>query len=87
MLSIERFQTLKALQEKLEREAQRAEGGKKQLLNTLKQDFDCNSIQKAEKLLSSLKKELEELEEEFKEELEKMEETYEKSKRVEDNSR
>jgi len=68
-----------ALKKKIENgkeELANLKGQKQYLMNTLKEEFDCTSLESAETLLRRKKEELKELETQINEELEELEESY-----------
>ena len=54
MMSVTRYNELKQKAEKAKANADRAEGALEQLLKELKEKFDCDSLEDAERLLAEL---------------------------------
>jgi len=54
----------------------RLEGRKEHLLQQLKEDWDCDSIEEAKQLLQDLKQEVEEMEQKIKEAIQELKEKY-----------
>ena len=64
-MDLKRFQALKDRAEALQREADRAAGALQQLKFRLKDEFNCKTLEEAEKLLQRLSKEQKEAEKTF----------------------
>jgi len=72
-VDLRRYEQLKQKVDQYQREADRAAGALAQLLERLKEEFGCDSIEEAEKLARKLKKERDKTEKEFAEALEEFE--------------
>lgn len=72
-MDLKRYQQLKAEVEHAQRDKDRAEGALQQLMGRLNDEFDCDSLEKAEKLLTKLRKDQERAERQFDAALEKFE--------------
>jgi uncharacterized protein (DUF3084 family) len=64
---VKQYQALEARLEKAKLEKAKLEGQKESILNTLKEDFDINSIKEAKEQLFLYKEEIDEQENEIKE--------------------
>lgn len=69
MIDLEEFQDLKKKAERAKSEADRAEGALEQQMAKLKADFECDSVEQAEEVLSKLKREEKEIEADYEEKL------------------
>jgi len=67
MITPQEYEQLKSKVEKLQREANKAEGALQQLMTRLKEEFDCSTIEQAEELQAKLQKQTEKAEQEFEE--------------------
>lgn len=75
-IDLDEYQSLKRKSEKAKADFARAEGALGQQMKKLKDDFDCASVEAAEKLLKSLEKEEEKAEQKYNEELESFKEKW-----------
>ena len=73
---LDRYQKMKRKADELRREADRAEGALEQLMEKLKEDFDCDTLEEAEQLSKRLEKEAKEAEEQFDVAVEEFEEEW-----------
>lgn len=64
-MSIEDFNALRDQVSKLQSQVDRAEGALQQTMETLKEEFGCETIEEAEKLAEQMRKETEALESKF----------------------
>ena len=76
MSLLEKYQELKKLCERKRREADRAQGALQQVLDTLKDKFNCSTVKEGEQLLKKLEIEIEKLEPRLQQELENLEDKY-----------
>lgn len=76
MADLKRYTELKRQVEQAQKAADRAEGALEQLEAQLKKDFNCSSIEEAEKKLKTLTREQQEAEEDFQTALEAFEEKW-----------
>jgi len=76
MSDAQRLLRLAQKRDELRREADRAEGARLQLLARLKQEFGCDSLDGAEKLLAKMQKEKQRLEAQLTKKLDEMESKY-----------
>jgi hypothetical protein len=76
MINEVEYLKLKKRIERLEREREQKRGAREQLLKTLKEEFNCNSIQAAKKLIAKLKKEKEENDRKFNKEFARFQREY-----------
>jgi len=76
MTNLDRYQKLKGKADELQREADRAEGALEQLMDKLKDEFDCETLEEAEKLSKKLEKEAKKAEEDFETAIDMFEEKW-----------
>ena len=77
MIDLKEYQKLKDKSEKAKADFSRAEGALSQQMKKLEEDFDCDSIEKAEKLLTKLEKEEKNAEKEYEKEFTTFKEKWE----------
>lgn len=75
--TIERFEKTKKQVKKWERKVSENRGKQKQILKQLKEQYGCENIQEAKKLLRELDRELMELQEEITSKTEKLQQAWE----------
>ena len=76
-MELKRYQQLKKQVAETNEEANRAEGALDQIMQQLKSEFNCTTIQQAETELKKLQQKQKQAEQKYKTELEKFEEQYE----------
>ncbi len=77
MIDLKEYQKLKDKSEKAKADFSRAEGALSQQMKKLEEDFDCDSVEKAEILLKELEKEEAEGEKEYEKEFTTFKEKWE----------
>lgn len=75
-IDLEEYQKLKARALELKAESDRASGALEQHMRTLKEDFGCDTVEEAKKLLAKMEEEEAKYEAEYKQELERFEEKW-----------
>ncbi len=75
-MDLKKFQRLKEKAEALRTEAEQAKGALNQLMTKLNEEYDCQSIEDAEKLLEKYEKEVKKAEEDYDKELISFEEEW-----------
>ena len=73
---LQRFQSLQKKVERLKTDKSKAEGALEQLKKQLADDFDCDSVEEAEKLIDELEAKQKADEERFQKDLHEFEKTY-----------
>ena len=76
MTTVEKYQKLVNQVETIQRDINRAEGSLSTQLEKLKEEFDCNNIESAQKLLEKLKKDAAKNEKDFQTALENFEDKW-----------
>ena len=76
MINIEEYQKLKKKSENAKADVARAEGALEQQMQKLKEEFDCETIEEAQKMLRNLEKQEKKAEEEYEKELTKFKEKW-----------
>ena len=76
MVDIDQAVNLKKQIKKLEQEKERATGRVEQLMKTIQEEFNCNTLEEAEQLLKEKQKKKKELEEKYETEHEKFMEKW-----------
>ena len=76
MIDLSRYKSLKAEVDKLQRETDRAEGALAQLMKRLQSEYNCKTLEQAEKQLKKLQKESQAAEDEYNEALSDFEEQW-----------
>lgn len=76
MIDINEYQELKQKSEQAKADVARAEGALEQQMSKLQEEFDCNTIEKAETLLKALETEEKKSENVYNKELEKFKEKW-----------
>ena len=74
--NLERFNKIKKAVDAANKEAAQAEGAENQIMQSLEDEFDCNTIKEAKVLLKRLEKEKEEEQASIDEELTEVEEEH-----------
>ncbi len=77
MIDLDEYQTLKRKAEKAKSDVARAEGALEQQMKSLKDEFDCESIEDAEKMLKDLEKKESVAETKYNKELEEFKNKWE----------
>lgn len=72
-VSAARYEALRKRLEEQQREGDRAAGGLKQVMQSIREEFNCDSIKAAERLLKSMEAELEHDEKELQETVDRLE--------------
>ncbi len=75
-IDLKEFQQLKSNVERLQREADKAEGAYAEQMRRLKDEYDCETIEQAEKLQAKLEKELEVAEQKYQKAADKFEKDW-----------
>jgi predicted AlkP superfamily phosphohydrolase/phosphomutase len=75
-VDLSEFTALTKKVEELQKNSTRNEGAIGQLLQTLKKEFNCKSVEEAEKLRDEITEELEAMEEEFEKQMEAFQSEY-----------
>jgi len=76
-IDLKRYQVLKSKVDDLQRDADRAEGALTQLMERLKTEHDCDTLEQAEKKVAKLKKALAAAEQQYESDLEEFETDWE----------
>jgi len=75
-MDVEEYQTLKRCVETAQQDLNKAEGALTQLMNQLKKEFNCSTIEQAEKKLKELEKKQKQLEIEFNKQIKQFKEKW-----------
>ena len=76
MTKLNKYLKIKKQVERDQQKADKAEGALNQIMKQLKDEFNCSTLEEAERMLKKMKKKSKELQKQFEEAIEKYEKEY-----------